>query len=217
MQAICACGQRRSAWGSCAARFVQEQQAGSAAISPREHLLFDIGWNFKFGYGGDPAKTLVLDSVRKILPRPAISFKVAARGFDDSNWRSLNLPHDWAVELPFVHDDEEDMFHGADPDYKLMASQLARNNRSSYLTFAIMSRFGHAVHHCPNGVRSGILDEPPLDTRGKLALPSIQGFTVGLLQQDRPCPLVLLIDKRSFHNTVALAEPYARYKSLGHN
>ena len=26
-------------------------------------------------------------------------------GFDDSKWRSLNLPHDWAVELPFVWDD----------------------------------------------------------------------------------------------------------------
>src|ERR1700731_3990330 len=29
-----------------------------------------------------------------------------ARGkFDDSLWRSLNLPHDWAVELPFVRDE----------------------------------------------------------------------------------------------------------------
>ena len=26
-------------------------------------------------------------------------------GYDDSKWRSLNLPHDWAVELPFVWDD----------------------------------------------------------------------------------------------------------------
>ena len=26
--------------------------------------------------------------------------------FDASKWRTLNLPHDWAVELPFVHDEE---------------------------------------------------------------------------------------------------------------
>ena len=33
------------------------------------------------------------------------NFKFARVGYDDSKWRSLNLPHDWAVELPFVWDD----------------------------------------------------------------------------------------------------------------
>ena len=33
-------------------------------------------------------------------------FKFSTEKFDDSKWRSLNLPHDWAVELPFVHDDD---------------------------------------------------------------------------------------------------------------
>src|SRR5262249_54056476 len=32
-------------------------------------------------------------------------FKFATNKFDDSKWRALNLPHDWAVELPFVRDD----------------------------------------------------------------------------------------------------------------
>jgi beta-galactosidase/beta-glucuronidase len=32
-------------------------------------------------------------------------FKFAKAGFDDSKWRTLSLPHDWAVELPFVRDE----------------------------------------------------------------------------------------------------------------
>ena len=54
-----------------------------------------------FGYGqGDFAKTG--------------DFEFAKAKFDDSKWRTLNLPHDWAVELPFVHDDEQ-MSHGYKP------------------------------------------------------------------------------------------------------
>ena len=47
------------------------------------------------------------------MPRPATS--PSAKGkFDDSKWRTLNLPHDWAVELPFVHDDVQNS-HGYKP------------------------------------------------------------------------------------------------------
>ena len=41
-------------------------------------------------------------------------FEFATAKFDDSKWRSLNLPHDWAVELPFVRD-EEQQSHGYKP------------------------------------------------------------------------------------------------------
>ncbi len=41
-------------------------------------------------------------------------FWFATQKFDDSKWRALNLPHDWAVELPFVHDDEQQS-HGYKP------------------------------------------------------------------------------------------------------
>ena len=49
-------------------------------------------------------------------------FDFARVGFDDSKWRSLNLPHDWAVELPFVRDevknpsgDKATVLHGSKP------------------------------------------------------------------------------------------------------
>ena len=41
-------------------------------------------------------------------------FAFSTQKFDDSKWRPLNLPHDWAVELPFVRD-EELQGHGYKP------------------------------------------------------------------------------------------------------
>jgi beta-galactosidase len=75
-----------------------------AAIAPREQLLFDFGWKFKFGHGTDPSKDLNFGYGQADFARTG-EFKFAKADFDDSDWRSLHLPHDWAVELPFVHDD----------------------------------------------------------------------------------------------------------------
>ena len=47
------------------------------------------------------------------MPRPA-NLPSPKPGFDDSKWRALNLPHDWAVELPFVRDEEQNS-HGYKP------------------------------------------------------------------------------------------------------
>jgi beta-galactosidase len=41
-------------------------------------------------------------------------FKFATDKFDDSKWRALDLPHDWAVELPFLRD-EDLQSHGYKP------------------------------------------------------------------------------------------------------
>jgi beta-galactosidase len=75
-----------------------------AAVAPREQLLFDFGWKFKFGHGTDPSKDLNFGYGQADFAKTG-EFKFAKADFDDSDWRSLHLPHDWAVELPFVHDD----------------------------------------------------------------------------------------------------------------
>ena len=74
------------------------------AIAPREQLLFDFGWKFTFGNGIDPSKDLGFGLGQSDFSKTG-EFKFAKAGFDDSKWRSLDLPHDWAVELPFEHDD----------------------------------------------------------------------------------------------------------------
>lgn len=87
------------------------QPAG--AISPREKLLFDFGWKFFFGNGNDPAKDLGFGMGQGDFAKTG-DFDFAKAKFDDSKWRTLNLPHDWAVELPFVWD-EEQKSHGYKP------------------------------------------------------------------------------------------------------
>ena len=99
----------RSAWRRAAAMMSGDSGAASAealaAVAPREHLLFDAGWKFTFGNAGDPAKDLGFGFGQGDFAKTG-EFEFAKAKFDDSKWRTLNLPHDWAVELPFVRDTE---------------------------------------------------------------------------------------------------------------
>jgi beta-galactosidase len=84
-----------------------------AAVAPREQLLMDFGWKFTFGHGTDPARDLGFGTGQGDFAKTG-DFAFAKAGFDDSKWRELNLPHDWAVELPFVNDKEQ-ASHGFKP------------------------------------------------------------------------------------------------------
>ena len=87
--------------------------AESAVVAPRERYLLDFGWKFQFGHGCDPARDFGFGSNQGDFAKSG-DFKFATAKFDDSTWRSLNLPHDWAVELPFVRD-ESTQSHGYKP------------------------------------------------------------------------------------------------------
>jgi len=76
----------------------------ASAVSPREHLSLDAGW--KFHLGDDWPNALRLD-------KAGSSGGPAAEKFNDNSWRSLDLPHDWAIELPF--DKTSDGSHGFKP------------------------------------------------------------------------------------------------------
>jgi beta-galactosidase len=104
----------RSAWGRADA-LAQSISAGqgTAALAPREKLLFDFGWRFQMGNSDDPAKDLGFGYGQGDFAKTG-DFKFARVKFDDSKWRELDLPHDWAVELPFVRD-EELTTHGYKP------------------------------------------------------------------------------------------------------
>ncbi|MDE2181606.1 MAG: DUF4982 domain-containing protein [Alphaproteobacteria bacterium] len=94
-----------SAWASSPS---SEPRSGrdqaSAALLPREQLLFDFDWKFTFGNGSDPSRDLGFGLGQGDFSKTG-DFKFAKAGFDDSAWRPLDLPHDWAVELPFVDGD----------------------------------------------------------------------------------------------------------------
>ena len=87
--------------------------AALPALAPRERLLFDFGWKFQFGNSLDPAKDLGFGYGQGDFAKTG-DFDFAKTTFDDSKWRELDLPHDWAVELPFVHDEEQNS-HGYKP------------------------------------------------------------------------------------------------------
>jgi beta-galactosidase len=84
-----------------------------AAVAPREHLLFDFGWKFFQGHATDPLRDLGFGKGQGDFAKSGELWFATAK-FDDSKWRDLNLPHDWAVELPFVHDEEQNS-HGYKP------------------------------------------------------------------------------------------------------
>src|ERR1035438_2100853 len=99
-----------SAWARAAALLAGYPETASVealtAVAPREQLLFDFGWKFQFGHGTDPARDLGFGNGQGDFSRTG-EFDFAKAKFDDSKWRAQNLPHDWAVELPFVRDDEQ--------------------------------------------------------------------------------------------------------------
>ncbi len=94
----------RSAWGRTAALLSGPSTSAAPAIAPREQLLFDFGWKFQMGHGSDPARDLGFGNGQGDFSKTG-EFAFSTAKFDDSKWRTLNLPHDWAVELPFVWDD----------------------------------------------------------------------------------------------------------------
>jgi len=107
----------------------------ASAAEPRERLLMDFNWRFNLGDAPDAGKNFDYPEVRDLaktrlneigegdklltnLPDPVeinlgsnVSFVKPA--FDDSHWRAVDLPHDWAVELPFATN--ADYHHGFKP------------------------------------------------------------------------------------------------------
>jgi beta-galactosidase len=80
------------------------QNAGANA-SPRERLLLDFNWRFALGHASDPAKDFGFGAMRReaTFAKSGVFPPMARADFDDSAWRRIDLPHDWAVELPFVN------------------------------------------------------------------------------------------------------------------
>ena len=77
----------------------------SVAGAERERLLLDYGWRFHLGNADDPEKDFEFGTARAGNFQKTGNFLPAgASAFDDSEWKALDLPHDWAIELPFTND-----------------------------------------------------------------------------------------------------------------
>jgi len=71
--------------------------------SPRERLLMDFGWRFHLGHACDSAQDFGFDG-DGIFSKTGDLLESLQEKFDESKWRPVDLPHDWAVELDFQND-----------------------------------------------------------------------------------------------------------------
>jgi beta-galactosidase len=86
--------------GTCAGLLAQVQQL-APVNALREKILFDSGWRFALGNAVDPNKDFNFSTVAFFFAKAGYGDGPASPKFDDRSWRLLDLPHDWAVELPF--------------------------------------------------------------------------------------------------------------------
>jgi beta-galactosidase len=75
--------------------------APGASGGGRERLLLDFGWRFHLGHATDAALDF---NFRGNFSKTGGFGPVSTVLFDDSDWEAVDLPHDWAIELPFQND-----------------------------------------------------------------------------------------------------------------
>ncbi len=96
-------GLKNSEATDSAQQSAQTPPMAEGATGVRDRLSLDFGWRFHFGHADDPAKDFGFGAQnREATFAKSGDFPAVTRAnFDDSQWRSVDLPHDWAVELPF--------------------------------------------------------------------------------------------------------------------
>lgn len=72
------------------------------AAGMRERLLLDADWRFLLGPDPDPAQGY--GQAVSDFAKGGRLFVASSARFDASAWRQVQLPHDWALDLPFVAD-----------------------------------------------------------------------------------------------------------------
>ena len=77
----------------------------SGQSAGRERISIDGDWRFAYGHSYDVKKDFNhATGYFSYFTKAGYGDGPAAKTFDDRAWRVLNLPHDWAVELPFHPD-----------------------------------------------------------------------------------------------------------------
>src|ERR1700712_3841832 len=91
--------------------------AAASAPAARERLLLDFGWKFHLGNEW---------GIGQNLSKSGTGMGPASVVFSDASWRRVDLPHDWAIELPF--DPRADAAHG----FKALGAEFPKNSVAWY-------------------------------------------------------------------------------------
>jgi beta-galactosidase len=88
--------------GSGSLLAVENKFSSPVKTNVRERLLMDFGWKFALGHATDAKKDFNhATGYFSYFAKSGYGDGPASKDFDDRPWRTLNLPHDWVVELPF--------------------------------------------------------------------------------------------------------------------
>lgn len=95
----------------------------------REKILLDDDWKFHLGNSSDPSKDFDY-GITNIFSKAGEAGNTAfAPGFNGAGWRTVQIPHDWVVELPFANEKSNDQAaHG----YKAIGANFPQNNIGWY-------------------------------------------------------------------------------------
>ncbi|MCW5941436.1 MAG: DUF4982 domain-containing protein [Fimbriimonadaceae bacterium] len=79
-----------------------------------ERTNFDLDWRFALGHATDAKKDFgFADGSFSAFAKAGTNAGPIGLGFNDRGWRTVDLPHDWAIELPF--ESKADLMHGYKP------------------------------------------------------------------------------------------------------
>jgi beta-galactosidase len=82
----------------------------------RQQIPFDTDWKFHLGHAADPALDFNYSTTAIFSKSGKAEGTAIAADFNDSSWRTVQVPHDWAVGLPFENSPDFDvMAHGYKP------------------------------------------------------------------------------------------------------
>mgnify|MGYP000903330047 CR=1 FL=1 len=114
---------------------VNMTQAQQTLTGTRERVNIDTGWRFAFGHPNDVSKDFQHGtSYFSYFAKAAYGDGAASTRFDDRAWRQLDLPHDWAVELPF--DPKGSLSHG----FKALGRNFPENSVGWYRKHFFVSK-----------------------------------------------------------------------------
>ncbi|MEK8180524.1 beta-galactosidase GalA [Flavobacterium buctense] len=82
----------------------------------QEKISLDEDWKFHFGHAANPEKDFDYSKTALLHKSNVFATTVVNPKFVDTAWASVNVPHDWVVELPFVNSPQVEMdSHGYKP------------------------------------------------------------------------------------------------------
>ena len=85
-------------------------------LMAQEKISLDEDWKFHFGHAANAERDFDYSKTALLHKSNVFATTIVHPKFIDSTWQKINIPHDWAVELPFVKSEQLEMdSHGYKP------------------------------------------------------------------------------------------------------